>query len=72
MKARLVAQMTCERVRIGTKYGSPKLGCSVCGYGLGDRRWKFCPNCGCMIIEKPETPLEGQMSIEECIKEERS
>lgn len=43
---------TCTRVEKGKKYGSPKIVCSVCGYGLGDSRWFYCPKCGSLIAEK--------------------
>ena len=37
----------CERVKHGTKPdGTPRYRCSVCGYGLGDYRWAYCPKCG--------------------------
>ena len=42
---------TCRKVRVGTRYGSPKMGCSECGYGLGDGRWNYCPKCGARIEE---------------------
>ena len=42
---------TCERVYGGKKYGSIKWVCSECGYGLGDRRHNYCPNCGRLIKE---------------------
>lgn len=44
------AERTCKREKHGTKMdGSPKLRCSLCGYGIGDKRWKFCPNCGAKV-----------------------
>ena len=40
----------CERVKYGTKPdGTPRWRCSVCGYGLGDNRWLYCPKCGARI-----------------------
>lgn len=46
-------ERTCRREKHGTKMdGSPKLRCSLCGYGIGDKRWSFCPNCGAMVIEE--------------------
>ena len=24
--------------------------CSICGYGHGNRYWKFCPNCGARMV----------------------
>ena len=44
------ARGECERVKRGTKPdGTPRYRCSVCGYGLGDYRWAYCPKCGCRI-----------------------
>lgn len=38
---------TCTRVKSGTKPdGSPRYRCSNCKYGIGDKRWSYCPNCG--------------------------
>lgn len=42
---------TCKRVEGGKKYGSIKWVCSECGYGLGDKRHNYCPNCGRVIEE---------------------
>lgn len=45
------AERTCKREKHGTKMdGSPKLRCSLCGYGIGDKRWSYCPNCGARIL----------------------
>ena len=42
----------CERVKHGTKPdGTPRYRCSVCGYGLGEYRWAYCPKCGARIRE---------------------
>ena len=42
----------CERVKRGTKPdGTPRYRCSVCGYGLGDYRWAYCPKCGAKVRE---------------------
>ena len=44
---------TCKRVKRGTKMdGSPKLRCSECGYGIGDKRWLYCPNCGRKVVSE--------------------
>lgn len=40
----------CERVKHGVKPdGTPRWRCSICGYGLGDNRWAYCPKCGAKI-----------------------
>ena len=45
----------CERVKHGTKPdGTPRYRCSVCGYGLGDYRWAYCPKCGREIKDGAE------------------
>ena len=45
------AERTCKREKHGTKMdGSPKLRCSLCGYGIGDKRWSYCPNCGAKVV----------------------
>lgn len=41
---------TCQRVPGKMKYGTRLPKCSECGYSLGDRRWNFCPQCGCEIV----------------------
>jgi len=43
-------ERTCKRIVKGKKYGSDKLVCSECGYGLGDNRWSFCPKCGAKVV----------------------
>ena len=44
-------ERTCRREKHGTKMdGSPKLRCSLCGYGIGDKRWNYCPNCGARVV----------------------
>ncbi len=25
--------------------------CERCGYGIGDTRWHYCPNCGAEVVE---------------------
>lgn len=43
----------CERVKRGTKPdGTPRYRCSVCGYGLGDYRWAYCPKCGRKVVDE--------------------
>lgn len=45
------AERTCKREKHGTKMdGSPKLRCSLCGYGIGDKRWSYCPSCGAKVV----------------------
>lgn len=44
------AERTCIREKRGVKMdGSPRLRCSLCGYGIGDKRFNYCPNCGARI-----------------------
>lgn len=46
-----VPERTCHREKHGTKMdGSPKLRCSLCGYGIGDKRWSYCPKCGARVV----------------------
>lgn len=48
-----VRERTCRREKHGTKMdGSPKLRCSLCGYGIGDKRWSYCPNCGAKVVDR--------------------
>jgi len=48
-----VRERTCIREKHGVKMdGSPKLRCSLCGYGIGDKRWGYCPNCGARVVEE--------------------
>lgn len=35
-------------------YGEPRPVCEVCGYGIGDKRWHYCPKCGSRILEGSE------------------
>ena len=45
-----IRKRTCIREKHGTKMdGSPRLRCSLCGYGIGDKRWNYCPNCGAEV-----------------------
>ncbi|MBR3160814.1 MAG: hypothetical protein IKF14_17145, partial [Atopobiaceae bacterium] len=45
-----VRERTCQREKHGVKMdGSPRLRCSLCGYGIGDKRFNYCPNCGARI-----------------------
>ena len=48
---------TCRRVRGHRSYrtqGGYRIECSECGYGLADRRYRYCPNCGRRIVEVGE------------------
>ena len=48
---------TCRRVRGHRSYrtqGGYRIECSGCGYGLADRRYRYCPNCGRRIVEVSE------------------
>lgn len=45
------AVRTCVREKHGVKMdGSPRLRCSLCGYGIGDKRFNYCPSCGAEVI----------------------
>ncbi|MBQ1449379.1 MAG: zinc-ribbon domain-containing protein [Eggerthellaceae bacterium] len=45
------AERTCKREKHGRKMdGSWRMRCSECGYGIGDKRWNFCPNCGAKVV----------------------
>ena len=45
-----IRERTCIREKHGTKMdGSPRLRCSLCGYGIGDKRFNYCPNCGAKV-----------------------
>lgn len=43
------AERTCRKVPGKMQYGTRRPKCSECGYGLGDSRWSFCPNCGAKV-----------------------
>ena len=48
---------TCRRVRGHRSYrtqGGYRIECSECGYGLADRRYRYCPNCGRRIVDVSE------------------
>lgn len=48
---------TCHRIRGHRSYrtqGGYRIECSECGYGLADRRYHYCPNCGRRIMEVGE------------------
>ena len=48
---------TCHRIRGHRSYrtqGGYRIECSECGYGLADRRYRYCPNCGRRIVEVGE------------------
>ena len=45
------AERTCTREKHGVKTdGSWRLRCSLCGYGIGDKRFNYCPNCGARVV----------------------
>lgn len=46
----LIEPRTCRKVPGKMKYGDRKPKCSECGYSLGDKRWNFCPKCGCEVM----------------------
>ena len=44
---------TCRRIRGHRSYrtqGGYRIECSECGYGLADRRYRYCPNCGRKVV----------------------
>ena len=43
------AERTCRKVPGKMHYGERRPKCSECGYGLGDSRWIFCPQCGAKV-----------------------
>ena len=46
---------TCRRVRGHRSYrtqGGYRIECSECGYGLADRRYRYCPNCGRRVVSE--------------------
>jgi len=46
-------ERTCIREKHGVKMdGSPRLRCSLCGYGIGDKRFNYCPNCGAKVVRE--------------------
>lgn len=45
-------ERTCRKIPGRMKYGTRLPKCSECGQSLGDKRWKFCPNCGGKIINE--------------------
>lgn len=47
--ADLVEPRSCRKVPGKMKYGRRMPACSECGYSLGDKRWNFCPKCGCEV-----------------------
>lgn len=46
------AERTCHRKDAGWRYTKRRYVCSVCGYGLGDGRWSYCPKCGAKVVEE--------------------
>ncbi len=47
------AERTCAREKHGVKMdGSPRLRCSLCGYGIGDKRFNYCPKCGAKVVSE--------------------
>lgn len=45
------AERMCTKVPGKMHYGERRPKCSECGYGLGDKRWAYCPNCGAKVTE---------------------
>lgn len=50
-------ERTCQKVPGKMKYGTRMPKCSNCDQSLGDRRWNYCPKCGCKIMDSEEEPL---------------
>lgn len=48
------AERTCRKVPGRMKYGRRMPECSECGQSLGDKRWKYCPNCGAKVVGDDE------------------
>lgn len=42
-------ERVCHKVPGKMHYGERRPKCSLCGYGLGDDRWAFCPKCGARV-----------------------
>ena len=49
-----VPARTTTRNTTRTVYGNKRAVCEVCGYGIGDKRWSYCPKCGAWIMEVDE------------------
>lgn len=45
---------TTRHGRFKTKYGSRVPLCEVCGYSIGDERWRYCPKCGAEVLDDGE------------------
>lgn len=48
---RYFPERTCRKVPGRMKYGRWMPECSECGQSLGDKRWKYCPNCGARVVQ---------------------
>lgn len=48
------AERTCRKVPGRMKYGRRMPECSECGQSLGDKRWKYCPDCGAKVVGDDE------------------
>lgn len=49
-----VLERTTTRNTTRKVWGNPRPVCEVCGYGIGDKRWSYCPKCGAKIVEADE------------------
>ncbi len=45
----LLSEDECTRVPHPKRTFGPVYTCSVCGYGVSDDRWVYCPKCGSLI-----------------------
>lgn len=49
--ADLIDRPTTRRVCKNPMAIHEKWPCDQCGFSIGDRRWKYCPNCGAEVVE---------------------
>lgn len=48
--ADLIDRPTTRRVCKNPMAIHEKWPCERCGFSIGDRRWKYCPNCGAEVV----------------------
>lgn len=58
-----------EKVNTAREYNSDAYECSECKYIIwtykdADRKWNYCPNCGCRMVDVPDIDV-GKMEVEE-------
>lgn len=49
--ATLIDRPTTRRVCKNPMAIHEKWPCERCGFSIGDRRWKYCPNCGAEVVD---------------------